>query len=165
VGGTENRAGKKRGHETCSYYRYVLAVAGVEGSEGTAWASLLCMRVCLVNFMDRHRKKIWTGTAKKQSNNHQSIPPSPPSLPPPSLTTSHSALLEALKVTSFPLCFPSYFRFEGSVVGGVLDEREEEEEEAGVAGSGEGEEPIHRRSSMEGACDARGGQGQGQGEG
>lgn len=36
-------------------------------------------------------------------------------------------------------------------MGGVLEERAEEEEEAGVVGSGEGEEPIHRRSSMEGA--------------
>jgi len=38
-------------------------------------------------------------------------------------------------------------------VGGVLEERAEEEE-AGVVGSGEGEEPIHRRSSMEGAYKA-----------
>jgi len=59
--------------------------------------------------------------------------------------------LEALNVTSLPLCVPPYFRFEGSVVGGVLEEREEEEERGGVVESGVGVEPIHRRSSIEGA--------------
>lgn len=39
------------------------------------------------------------------------------------------------------------------MVGGVLEEREEEEERGGVVESGVGVEPIHRRSSIEGACE------------
>lgn len=49
-------------------------------------------------------------------------------------------------------------------MGGVLEEREEEEERGGVAGSGVGGEPVHRRSSIEGACEVGEGERAGSGE-